>query len=682
MKMCVYFSDSRFAGMLDTILFHEYLSYQELFTTTFVGFSICGALIALTVFGLHKTFSTTLPQEAWFVEDGQVKHKFDREPGWVSRLFWACLIVWHIIMAVVIPLCGFLPLNFGLLLLPYFMPYIFVFCSPMRDDGFHSVLRWIACTHVAWAIAQLAVWNIVQGYYQLFLLFPAAIAFFFLQEPKLQCRRFIIVLLVLATMSFFSGTCISFFAEGTRGAVNFFGLISVSTSFTRHMMASACGSDKFTPCHVYLTLAEDYSKEVFVNAHFPFELTSVVVHACDKSSDTCVTAPARPYENSHRWVYSALVSNLHANKVYNYTIEVVDKDDEHATNITASDYWFRTTGPSKPVRVAIGGNLGANDDVERLLRLAAPDSLDAVIIGGNVAFDNGLPQCYCVWDAVLSRYEGVARHVPLAVAVGNHDAGLNAFQYLTVNRELPFFAFMPMHKQPDVLGKVESQVPSLKHRRTYHAHKIGALHMLMLDTGYVETPAQQLTWMQNITDTQRASSEKMLHVPAYHNPMYPSIGSWGDARGPQRLRSRWVASGFFPDHFPFAFEHHLDTFKKTLALNKNDQVAREGENGTVYFGDGKWGAHGPGSTCRKSQLDTTNPRMPMVGSEQHIWILEVHSNLSASAVALTFGGKIKNSRVRLGPGGVPIATRRVMRRAEIPLLMSDAKSHPMTKLIA
>jgi hypothetical protein len=51
------------------------------------------------------------------------------------------------------------------------------------------------------------------------------------------------------------------------------------------------------------------------------------------------------------------------------------------------------------------------------------------MIGGDVSYDNAMNDCYYSWDTFLSAFENIraGRIVPLVLAVGNHDVGLNSF---------------------------------------------------------------------------------------------------------------------------------------------------------------------------------------------------------------------------------------------------------------
>lgn len=62
-----------------------------------------------------------------------------------------------------------------------------------------------------------------------------------------------------------------------------------------------------------------------------------------------------------------------------------------------------------------------------MLASAATFNPDVFMVGGDIAYDNGMCTCYYAWDFYLDIitdfYNQVGRLVPLVFAVGNHDAG-------------------------------------------------------------------------------------------------------------------------------------------------------------------------------------------------------------------------------------------------------------------
>lgn len=69
----------------------------------------------------------------------------------------------------------------------------------------------------------------------------------------------------------------------------------------------------------------------------------------------------------------------------------------------------------------------------RALALVKPD---IIFIGGDISYDNNLIDCVWTMDYLLRHYQEltvqVGRLIPLVLAIGNHDIGLNAGAYRSV----------------------------------------------------------------------------------------------------------------------------------------------------------------------------------------------------------------------------------------------------------
>jgi hypothetical protein len=101
-------------------------------------------------------------------------------------------------------------------------------------------------------------------------------------------------------------------------------------------------------------------------------------------------------------------------------------------NITAlAEYKFRT-GPSlsqnQTVTFTTGGDLQWSEAGKALAKFAASKSPLFAMIGGDIAFDNGMPTCYRRWDQWFTTWmETMVApgnfSIPILTAVGDHEAG-------------------------------------------------------------------------------------------------------------------------------------------------------------------------------------------------------------------------------------------------------------------
>ena len=79
-----------------------------------------------------------------------------------------------------------------------------------------------------------------------------------------------------------------------------------------------------------------------------------------------------------------------------------------------------------------GGDLGNRPVNADMNIVAASHDPYAAFIGGDIVYDNGYLECYCMYDRFLTDWQKVMVRsdgalIPIVPAVGNHDAGKNAF---------------------------------------------------------------------------------------------------------------------------------------------------------------------------------------------------------------------------------------------------------------
>jgi hypothetical protein len=111
-----------------------------------------------------------------------------------------------------------------------------------------------------------------------------------------------------------------------------------------------------------------------------------------------------------------------------------------------------------------------------------------VVIGGDVAYDNAMPNCYESWDRFLEMVEeNLVREngdlVPIALGIGNHDIGLNSFSQrsLVPSAAGPlFFSLFPQH-----FLQSSPSVPPISSRLSYFHLLAGPCLLLLLDSGYI-----------------------------------------------------------------------------------------------------------------------------------------------------------------------------------------------------
>ena len=115
-----------------------------------------------------------------------------------------------------------------------------------------------------------------------------------------------------------------------------------------------------------------------------------------------------------------------------------------------------------------------------------------IVIGGDIAYDDGMRSCYYSWDNFYRifepLYESMNRLVPLVLSVGNHDVGFDALTDNSINNstnEMPlFFVYNPQHT---AFSKYTNSSKASLQKRSYHYHKLGPTIHFNLDSGYISS---------------------------------------------------------------------------------------------------------------------------------------------------------------------------------------------------
>lgn len=111
---------------------------------------------------------------------------------------------------------------------------------------------------------------------------------------------------------------------------------------------------------------------------------------------------------------------------------------------------------------------------------------------------------------------GTNRLVPMILAVGNHDVGIDSLDEvkITPSEWGPFwFAYNPQH-----FDTASRTVPPISLRKTYFSHKLGSTTLISLDSGFRETFEHQAQYLQSTL------SNLSGHIPIsiYHIALYPA----------------------------------------------------------------------------------------------------------------------------------------------------------------
>lgn len=272
---------------------------------------------------------------------------------------------------------------------------------------------------------------------------------------------------------------------------------------------------------------------------------------------------------------------------------------------------FRTVPDEGPVRLAAGGDVGAEPLSLALLTEAARRSPHMLVIGGDLAYANGLVSRWPRWRTWLEYVTEAlvtpeGHTVPLVLAIGNHevnvgrDGGVPASA--PAERKAPFY--FGLFGQNQAGGGLPEEGGATFFRRDLGS--VGALYVL--DSGHLVSHQHQAAWLAAHLE---ADADLPNRLALYHVPLYPAHRSYeGSARG----REAWEEV-FHRGRLTVALENHDHVLKRSHPIRLGEVVG-EGE-GVLYLGDG----------CMGMDARTVDPEerwyIERSASEPHFWMAEL-----------------------------------------------------------
>lgn len=324
------------------------------------------------------------------------------------------------------------------------------------------------------------------------------------------------------------------------------------------------------PFHVYLTWQNDPSTTMTVNFQTPAtDAKGLVYYDTEARGDDAAAyqfkaeaAPhSVPFIEGKRAVFNVELKDLQPGTTYHFIYGVDGK------RLSKPRKFKTIPNDDSPIRFVAGGDQSILPRARLLLRQAAAQEPDFVLIGGDIAYANGNPKNLFIWDRYLQMWEvnmitPEGYTVPVVYALGNHETNGD---YEEPERNAPFFfGFFAQGGMP------------------YFARQFGPrVLIIVLDSGHtVPHDGAQAEWLRNTLETNR---DVPFRFASYHVPFYPSHRDF-DGEPSVAGRTHWLPL-FDEFGLSAAFEHHDHTFKRTKPL-RNNQVDPEG---IVYFGDGCMG---------------------------------------------------------------------------------------------
>ncbi|OWK46513.1 metallophosphoesterase [Fimbriiglobus ruber] len=310
---------------------------------------------------------------------------------------------------------------------------------------------------------------------------------------------------------------------------------------------------------------------------------------------------ARPFPYTDLLVFRAELTGLTPGTEYQFRI------GSHAEN-----YRFRTmpTKATNGLSFVSGGDCGVNSHAAAVNVLAARQDPHFAVIGGDLAYDNGIsPQAVLGFLRNYSRYmvDSAGRLIPMLACIGNHEV---IGGYAKSREAAPLFL---------------SLFDGLFRDHTFATLDFGDyLSLVLLDSGHVAPiGGEQADWLgKSLKDrAERPHVFAVNHVPAY--PSYRPADSTGAGN-----RQFWVPQ-FEQHNVDIVLEHHDHTFKRTHPL----RGGHVHPDGVLYLGDGSWGQ------IRAVNGPESRPYLAATGQAYHVSLHRLEGN-HRYHMALDESGKI------------------------------------------
>ena len=346
-----------------------------------------------------------------------------------------------------------------------------------------------------------------------------------------------------------------------------------------------------------------------------------------------LTARQNPLPHTGRLVSQAELTGLQPDTTYEFRLA----GEEHIRR-------FRTL-PAKltrPLTFVEGGDPQDGPALERMMQLAASRDPAFAVLGGDLTFDDGLPEhagrverFFRSLGRDLVSPDG--RHIPVVVALGNHDLN-RAEQWIINDEALPqnaderralapyFMAAWPFPGDPG-----------------YNVLDVGDyLSLIVLDTNHLNAvDGPQREWLRRTLADRRA----VPHLfPVYHVPAYPGVRDMHDELS-KLIREKWTPL-FDEAGVRLTFEHHEHAFKVTRPLRGGNPS----DDGIVYFGGGAMGIE-----LRDPRDPANEPHLAKTSKVHHLHEVTLEPG-QRTAVTLDIDGQ-EIYRIKQAAGSVELGAK-------------------------
>lgn len=271
-----------------------------------------------------------------------------------------------------------------------------------------------------------------------------------------------------------------------------------------------------------------------------------------------VSHVARRFPHSDLWQFRAELTGLVPDATYRIRIGL-DSPQVSVRTMPAK--------ATNEITFVSGGDSGTGSAARRTNQVAAVQSPRFVLLGGDLAYENG--KSVDTFVKFLDNYSEDLRDdrghlIPLVACIGNHET--DGF-YDKTRAEAPFFYAMFDGLFPDT---------------GYATLDFGDyLSLVLMDSGHTSSVhGDQTDWLRQML--QQREDHPNVFV-ANHVPMYPCVrNADGDLHASMRKHWSPLLERYNVDA---VLEHHDHAFKRTHRI----QDGLVNDRGILYLGDGSWG---------------------------------------------------------------------------------------------
>jgi acid phosphatase type 7 len=327
------------------------------------------------------------------------------------------------------------------------------------------------------------------------------------------------------------------------------------------------------PYAFYLTWVDDPTTTIVIDWHEEQATTAkLFFKEQDHSAWKIYLSNVTPFPFASRHVHRVSMKGLEPDTTY-----------ELKFSESGEVYHFRTMPENlekHQLKIAIGGDaMHQKASFEKMNKVVAAYEPDFVIIGGDMAYENGaaenIQRIFDWFDAYATTLITENRRIlPCLVAAGNHEVvgGYHSKhddyeQEDTFRAQIApyFYALFAFPGQPG-----------------YNVLDFGKyLSLIILDTEHSNPiEGMQTEWLEEVFEAR----EDVIHkIPIYHVPAYPSVREY-NGHVQTLVRETWTPL-FEANDVKIAFENHDHAYKRTFPIKEMELDP----DGIVYVGDGSWG---------------------------------------------------------------------------------------------